>query len=64
MPKDGKFKYRSINSAKSPVSDAGNISEQVGRVREVVFAFVGSAVRAVEMRVFASLRGSSVMCLW
>ena len=66
MPNDGEYKYRSINSAKSPTSDAGNVSEprlisQVGRVREVVFAFVGSAMRAVEMRVFVSLR--AVMCL-
>jgi len=63
LPNDGIFKYRSINSAKSSASGAGNVSEprlisEVGRVREVVFAFVGSAVRAVEMLVFVSLRGS------
>jgi hypothetical protein len=63
LPNDGIVTYRSINSTKSSASDAGNVSEprlisQVGRVREVVFAFVGSAMGAVEMRVFVSLRGS------
>lgn len=49
------LKYRSINSAKSPASDTGDVSEprlisQVGRVRQVVFAFVvAAASRAVEM---------------